>query len=114
MMTLKALDPPRQRQHRHLCVPVSFTSTMLSLFTFLVFVTFSVAQRDPLKEFCRIHSHQTTVVDRKLYIDGGLVNWSPLTAESINYTSIRPTNTSVLSMCTLIFCSRYMVEIRRP
>lgn len=44
-------------------------------------------QKDPLKDFCRIHGHQTTIVDRKLYIDGGLVNWAPLSEGSINYTS---------------------------
>ncbi|KAH6618734.1 hypothetical protein C7974DRAFT_364823 [Boeremia exigua] len=42
---------------------------------------------DPLQDFCRLHSHRTAVVDRKLYIDGGFVNESPLTAHSTNDTS---------------------------
>ncbi|KAJ6211791.1 hypothetical protein PSV09DRAFT_1159488 [Bipolaris maydis] len=46
-----------------------------------------IHHKDPLKDFCCIHGHQTTIVDRRLYIDGGLINWSPLSAESINYTS---------------------------
>jgi hypothetical protein len=47
----------------------------------------SSQQKDPLKNFCRIFGHQTTVVDRKLYVDGGLVNWAPLSASSLNYSS---------------------------
>ncbi|EUC31638.1 hypothetical protein COCCADRAFT_6516 [Bipolaris zeicola 26-R-13] len=54
---------------------------------FFSFISLCVTQKDPLKDFCRIHGHQTTIVDRRLYVDGGLVNWSPLSAESINYTS---------------------------
>ncbi|KAJ5033675.1 hypothetical protein J3E74DRAFT_411020 [Bipolaris maydis] len=63
---------------------------MLNLSSFIVFFSFissCVPQKDPLKDFCCIHGHQTTIVDRRLYIDGGLINWSPLSAESINYTS---------------------------
>jgi hypothetical protein len=30
---------------------------------------------DPVKDFCRRHQHQTCVIDSKLYIDGGLVNY---------------------------------------
>lgn len=44
----------------------------------------SYQQKDPLKDFCRIFGHQTAVVDRKLFIDGGLVNWRD---DSSNYTS---------------------------
>ncbi|KAF1996201.1 hypothetical protein P154DRAFT_609276, partial [Amniculicola lignicola CBS 123094] len=47
----------------------------------------SAQQEDPLKDFCRLFGHSTTVVDRKQYIDGGLVNWSPVSASSTNYTS---------------------------
>ncbi|KAJ4410550.1 hypothetical protein N0V91_002037 [Didymella pomorum] len=46
----------------------------------------SVSALDPLKDFCRLHSHRTAVFDRKLYIDGGFVNWAPLTASSVNET----------------------------
>lgn len=55
---------------------------------FLGLLPFSLAQKDPLKQFCRIHGHQVAVVDDNFYVDGGMVNWSPLTADSINYTSI--------------------------
>ena len=39
---------------------------------------------DPLNDFCRRFGHQTAVVDRRLYIDGGLVNWNPISQNSLN------------------------------
>jgi hypothetical protein len=59
---------------------------MLVLLIFLGLCGVST-QEDPLKDFCRLFGHQTAVVDRKLYIDGGYVNWSPVSDSSINYTS---------------------------
>jgi len=53
----------------------------------LSLVSLSVQQNDPMKDFCRLFGHQTTVVDRSLYIDGGIVNWGPITEETQNYTS---------------------------
>lgn len=47
-------------------------------------------QHDPVEDFCRRFGHQTAVVDRKLYIDGGLVNWKPLETDHQNYTSRLP------------------------
>jgi hypothetical protein len=47
----------------------------------------SVAQYDPIRDFCRRFGHQSAVVDNKLYIDGGFVDWKPLTATSQSYTS---------------------------
>lgn len=47
-------------------------------------------QHDPVKDFCRRFGHQTAVVDRKLYIDGGLINWKPLETDPKNYTSMIP------------------------
>ncbi|KAF1991092.1 hypothetical protein K402DRAFT_323651, partial [Aulographum hederae CBS 113979] len=43
--------------------------------------------KDPLNDFCRRFGHQTAVVDRKLYIDGGQVNWNPISANPLNYTN---------------------------
>ncbi|KAF2635076.1 hypothetical protein P280DRAFT_511495 [Massarina eburnea CBS 473.64] len=59
------------------------------LFLAVLLVSLCSAQdgKDPLRNFCRIHSHQTTVVDRTLYINGGLVNWEPLSADAVNYTN---------------------------
>jgi hypothetical protein len=38
----------------------------------------SQAPQDPVRDFCRRYGHQTAVVDRKLYIDGGYVNANPI------------------------------------
>lgn len=47
----------------------------------------SLQQRDPVKNFCRRFGHQTTIVDRKLYLNGGFVNWNPLVQNPNNATS---------------------------
>ncbi|PYI08655.1 hypothetical protein BO78DRAFT_297857, partial [Aspergillus sclerotiicarbonarius CBS 121057] len=41
-------------------------------------------QHDPLSDFCRRFAQQTAVVDRKLYIDGGYVNYNPLSQYPAN------------------------------
>lgn len=46
-------------------------------------------QPDPLQDFCRRFSQQTCVIDRKLYIDGGFVNYNPLDENTSNYTNTR-------------------------
>lgn len=58
------------------------------LFTFsLVSLSIQQEQKDPLKDFCRLFGHQTAVVDRDLFIDGGISNWAPISADSKNDTS---------------------------
>ncbi|KAK4956141.1 hypothetical protein LTR66_013363 [Elasticomyces elasticus] len=52
-----------------------------------VFFQVSFQQYDPLKDFCRRFAHQTTVIDRKLYIDGGLVNYGNMQQNPTNYTN---------------------------
>ncbi|KLU93015.1 hypothetical protein MAPG_11954, partial [Magnaporthiopsis poae ATCC 64411] len=47
----------------------------------------SLQQRDPVKNFCRRFGHQTTIVDRTLYIDGGFVNWNPIAQNPENATN---------------------------
>lgn len=42
---------------------------------------------DPVTDFCRRFGHQTAVVDNRLYIDGGLVNWNPISQHPANYSS---------------------------
>ena len=44
--------------------------------------------KNPLNDFCRRWGHQTAQVDGKLYIDGGLVAWNPLSTNPLNYTSM--------------------------
>ncbi|ERF76451.1 hypothetical protein EPUS_07331 [Endocarpon pusillum Z07020] len=38
----------------------------------------SQAPSDPVQDFCRRFSHQTALINRQLYIDGGFVNANPL------------------------------------
>jgi hypothetical protein len=38
---------------------------------------------DPLKDFCRRYDHQTAVIDRKLYIDGGWLYANPIPSNPI-------------------------------
>lgn len=59
----------------------------LSALLFLGFAGTSIAQFDPVRDFCRRWAHQTAVVDRKLYLDGGLVNYKPFSSSSQNATS---------------------------
>lgn len=42
---------------------------------------------DPVRNFCRRWGHQTAVIDRRLYIDGGFLNYNPLSQYPTNYTS---------------------------
>jgi hypothetical protein len=55
-----------------------------SLGFLLLFAQLSLQQMDPVNNFCRRFGHQSCVIDRKLYIDGGQVNWNPVAQ---NYTS---------------------------
>ena len=59
---------------------------ILVLLAFYVSVT--VQQRNPIDNFCRRWGHQTTVVDNKLFIDGGLITFNPApqTPENISST----------------------------
>ncbi|KAG7118051.1 Kelch repeat-containing protein like [Verticillium longisporum] len=60
------------------------TSSLVLSFLLLLFVQPSAQQRDPVSDFCRRFGHQTAVVDDKLFIDGGILNWSPVAG---NYTN---------------------------
>jgi hypothetical protein len=57
----------------------------------LVLLDTTSAQLDPVKDFCRRFGHQTAVIDRKLYIDGGFMNFNPLSQYPTNYSSGYPT-----------------------
>ncbi|KAF7586996.1 hypothetical protein BBP40_007888 [Aspergillus hancockii] len=62
------------------------TTSHLLVFLGLVLLTLQ-QQEDLLKNFCRIFGHQTAVIDRKLYIDGGFVNYNPLNQYPKNETN---------------------------
>ncbi|RDW91632.1 hypothetical protein BP5796_02797 [Coleophoma crateriformis] len=59
----------------------------LTLFSLALLVKTTTQQKDPLNDFCRRFGHQTAVVDRKLFIDGGLVDWNPISQNPLNYTN---------------------------
>lgn len=52
----------------------------------LLLVAPAIGQQDPVNNFCRRFGHQTAVVDSKLYIDGGLINWN-INENPSNYSS---------------------------
>ena len=66
------------------------------LFVILNFVL-SQAPKDPVQDFCRRFSHQTALINRHLFIDGGYVNANPLSQNP----------RAVASMLSLGFCSRW-------
>lgn len=64
------------------------TSTGRTLLLLLgILIEVSLAQFDPIKDFCRRFGHQSAVVDDKLYVDGGLVNWKPYSETSANISN---------------------------
>ena len=80
------------------CGNQKMARAILKLGTILVFlVDGSVQQKNPLNDFCRRFGHQTAVVDQKLFIDGGQVNWNPIAQNNQNYTS------KLLSLPPLLF-----------
>ena len=54
------------------------SSLRLTFVLFVLGTVLSQAPKDPLKDFCRRFSHQTALINRRLYIDGGYVNANPL------------------------------------
>lgn len=63
---------------------MSLTGTIVLL---MLLISLSLQQKDPLKDFCRRFGHQTAVIHRKLFIDGGLVNWNPIREDRDSYPS---------------------------
>ncbi|KAK5129991.1 hypothetical protein BJ546DRAFT_1059827 [Cryomyces antarcticus] len=61
----------------------SYIFVLLALFTYLS----KQDTKDPVKDFCRRFGHQTAVIDRRLYIDGGQINWNPISQNPLNYTN---------------------------
>lgn len=74
---------------------VQLTSRVSARLTILVFLLLlgsrlSLQQGDPVSNFCRRFGHQTAIVDDRLYIDGGFIDYSPLEQYPENYTSRSP------------------------
>ena len=70
--------------------PFSFFAYNYVLVILLFFVQFSRQQKDPIKDFCRRFGHQSTIINENLYIDGGLVDWNPISENPANYSSKNP------------------------
>ncbi|KAF4636647.1 hypothetical protein G7Y89_g1418 [Cudoniella acicularis] len=47
----------------------------------------SAQSREPIHDFCRRFSHQTAVVDEKLYVDGGVIDWQSQTNPMTNFSN---------------------------
>jgi hypothetical protein len=52
-----------------------------------VVVQWAMAQQNPRDNFWRRFGHQTTVIDDKLYIDGGFVNFDSFPTDHRNASS---------------------------
>uniref|UniRef100_A0A0B7K0Q8 Uncharacterized protein n=1 Tax=Bionectria ochroleuca TaxID=29856 RepID=A0A0B7K0Q8_BIOOC len=61
----------------------SQSSVMLSFFLFLTIKWVTAAT--PKDDFCRRFEHQSTVIDDKLYIDGGTVNYKDFPSSRENH-----------------------------
>ncbi|OAL30465.1 hypothetical protein AYO22_01663 [Fonsecaea multimorphosa] len=69
--------------------------SLLLLLAMLTAQTVAQALADPLRNFCRRYGHQTAVIDRKLYIDGGWLYANPISQNPI------PTMNEGLLYCDL-------------
>ena len=68
--------------------------TLLLLLVLLFGARLSIQQddHDPVSNFCRRFGHQAAVIDDRLYLDGGYVNYNPLEEFPTNYTSESPSS----------------------
>ncbi|KAF7185225.1 Kelch repeat-containing protein [Pseudocercospora fuligena] len=62
-----------------------------AMLVYLLYIAQTQAQdMDQINHFCRRHSHRTTVIDNKLYIDGGYINYDydgGIAPDTVNYTN---------------------------
>ncbi|PKS11951.1 hypothetical protein jhhlp_001247 [Lomentospora prolificans] len=84
--TTVANDARSRTSHRRGSSPSSL-GLLLLLLLLLANVQLSWQQNDPVSNFCRRFGHQTAIVDDRLYIDGGFLNYNPLEQYPENYTN---------------------------
>ncbi|KAH7203415.1 kelch repeat protein [Fusarium oxysporum] len=60
---------------------------LLLLLSVIRSATAQNSAQNPRDDFCRRFSHQTTVIDDKLYIDGGWMNFKDFQKDHINYSN---------------------------
>jgi hypothetical protein len=58
---------------------------------------------NPLQDFCRRWGHSTAQVDQTLYINGGVVEWNPITNSKENRTSMFDVVLNACSRLTSVF-----------
>lgn len=63
----------------------------------LLFAVNLVIAKNPKDNFCRRFAHQTNVIDDKLYIDGGWVNFDDFQQTHANYSSQSAQHISALA-----------------
>ena len=68
-------------------VPSWLGNVLLALLLPFAFQRVSAQQQNPLDNFCRRYGHQTTVIDDKLYIDGGFVNYDTYSVDKLDIPS---------------------------
>ncbi|KAK3322153.1 hypothetical protein B0H66DRAFT_192462 [Apodospora peruviana] len=74
-------------QWRIRAVGIHMSISLLLLLLLLALPSFTSAQLDTVRNFCRRFGHQTAVIDRRLYIDGGFLNYNPLSQYPTNYSN---------------------------
>ncbi|KAI1333772.1 hypothetical protein F5Y15DRAFT_325094 [Xylariaceae sp. FL0016] len=81
---------PKSRRKDTAVSSSTLISWILSLSTFFAvsrLLGTTDAQRDPVNDFCRRFGHQSAVIDRKVYIDGGFINFDPIPENPTNYSN---------------------------
>ena len=80
-----------------------YSLNILLISTLFALPTPAQPPADPLKDFCRRYGHQTAVIDRKLYIDGGWLYANPIELNPIPTMSKArlPSNLESLSLMSL-------------
>ncbi|KAH8890788.1 hypothetical protein GQ53DRAFT_649582 [Thozetella sp. PMI_491] len=79
--------PDTVRREPRRWTSLRFQPWAATVFLVLLFAQNALADLDPVKDFCRRFYHQTTVVDRRLYIDGGLLNYNPISQYPANFSN---------------------------
>ena len=74
----------------------------------LSFVFHCLALQNPRDDFCRRYGHQSTVIDDKLYIDGGWVNFDTFAKDHTDYPS---KSCRLVTGFELTWNSRYLVVV---
>ncbi|ORY69535.1 uncharacterized protein BCR38DRAFT_332031 [Pseudomassariella vexata] len=84
------LRPAWSRASRSTTTPLQprLWTWVASVITLLCLLTgTATGEKDQVTNFCRRFGHSTALIDRKLYIDGGFINYDPLPSNPTNYTN---------------------------